>query len=251
MAADTGVWLYAVTAGVEKVALGDLTGVAGVPPRSVADGELTAVVGDVPLSKFGEEALHRNFEDFDWLAEVARAHDGVIAALSAAGPVVPIRLATVYTDDDGVRLVLRERAAEFTRALEHVTGRTEWGVKVFLVAKAEPDPGEQSSGKAYLMRRKAALANREDGMRRAVGQANAVHAALSELATDARTHPPQSQALAGDDAQMVLNAAYLVDDGDTQRFADAVAACDDDNDAIRLELTGPWSPYSFSSVEET
>lgn len=250
-----GIWLYAVTRQVDPAVLGRLPGVAGETPRVVDEAGLVAVVGDVPLSAFGEEALHRNFEDVDWLGGVARAHDAVIVALLAGGPVVPIQLATVYRDDDGVRRVLRCRAPDFDHALERVTGRTEWGVKVFLEAAAEPGtshggPSRGGAGTAYLAQRRAALASREHREQRAIEQAHRVHSALAALAVDARMHRPHSQTLAGGRARMILNAAYLVDD-DTRDFLDAVAACEQDNDTIRVQLTGPWPPYSFSSLEQT
>lgn len=256
MAEERGIWLYAVTRRLDPAVLVGLPGVAGEAPRLVEAAGLTAVVGDVPLSAFGEEALRRNFEDLDWLGGVARAHDALIAAVVAAGPAVPIRLATGYRDDDRVRLVLEQRADEFARTLDHVAGRTEWGVKVFLDPARPPvteaaGPSRRGAGAAYLARRKDELKSREHTEQRATGQAARLYAALAELAVDACRHPPQSRALAGHDGQMILNAAYLVEDDGARRFTEAVAACEQDYDAILVRLTGPWPPYSFSSLEET
>lgn len=250
-----GVWLYAVTRDADPAALGELTGVSAETPRLIEAAGLAAVVGDVPLSSFGEEALHRNFEDLDWLGAVARAHDSVIVALIDRGPAIPMRLATVYHDDDRVRHLLESRAAEFARALDQVTGRTEWGVKIFLAPAPDPSsdaggPSPRGAGAAYLARRRAALDSREHQERCAAEQADRAHRLLAALAVDATTHPPQSRALAGEDARMILNGAYLVDHEHTLRFAEAAAACDQDNDAIRVRLTGPWPPYSFSVLEE-
>lgn len=250
-----GIWLYAVTRAPGLDVIRERPGVAGEPPRVVEKAGLTAVVGDVPLSEFSEEALHRNLEDLDWLSARARAHDGVIRALAGRGPVVPVRLATVYHDDDSVLLLLEQRAGEFERALEQVSGRTEWGVKVFLESAPEPDRAAgpssgRGAGAAYLARRRAAMGAEEHHRQRAAEQTDRVHSQLAALAAGARTHPPQSRTLAGDDAPMILNAAYLVDDEHARSFAGAVAECDRDNDAIRVRLTGPWPPYSFSFVEE-
>ncbi|NBH01751.1 GvpL/GvpF family gas vesicle protein [Amycolatopsis sp. SID8362] len=255
MVEGQGVWLYAVTGQPDPAVLGELTGVAAETPRFVEAAGFAAVVGDVPLSSFGEEALHRNLEDLDWLAAVARAHDSVIVSLIDRGPAIPMRLATVYHGDDRVRHLLESRAAEFGRALGQVAGRTEWGVKIFVAPAPEPAPAAggpfpRGAGTAYLARRRAALTSRERQEQCAVEQANRTHAALAALADDARTHPPQSRALAGEDAPMILNGAYLVDNRHTLRFAEAVAACDQDNDAIVVRLTGPWPPYSFSVLEE-
>jgi hypothetical protein len=49
---------------------------------------------------------------------------------------------------------------------------------------------------------------------------------------------------------MVLNAAYLVDDARADDFRAAVARLADLRPEIRLQLTGPWAPYSFATEEE-
>ena len=249
---ETGVWLYAVTSEARAAVLGGLAGVSAERPRAVTAGGLAAVVGDVPLSSFGEEALRHNLEDLDWLSTVARAHDSVIAALVEEGPVAPVRLATVYHDDASVRGAVEERSADFERTLEHVSGRVEWGVKAFLQTEPEPAAGVTSgegAGAAYLARRRKALASSEERQRHAAEQANHIHAALSELAADACTHPPQSRALTDQDGPMVLNGAYLVDAQRAERFAEAVASCGRGSPVLTVTLTGPWPPYSFSSLE--
>src|SRR5262249_2577464 len=51
-------------------------------------------------------------------------------------------------------------------------------------------------------------------------------------------------------AHMVLNASYLLDDQRADDFAAAVAALAEQHPGVRLELTGPWPPYSFAGPEE-
>ncbi|KAA9159291.1 GvpL/GvpF family gas vesicle protein [Amycolatopsis acidicola] len=254
MGEETGIWLYAVTRALDPAVFAQLPGVAGERVRTLGAHGLAAVVGDVPMDSFGEEPLHRNLEDLDWLSTVARAHDAVIGAVVERGPAVPIRLATVYRDDDRVREVLDLRGAEFERTLEFVAGRAEWGVKAYL---EEPEPGDsgaapsrRGAGTAYLARRRAEQASRTRAEELAHEQVLSVHTRLTGLAAGARTHPPQSRALAGHGGRMLLNAAYLVEDSAARGFAEAVARCDDENAAIRLQLTGPWPPYSFASLEK-
>jgi hypothetical protein len=259
MSDDDGVWLYAITRRLDPTVLTGLAGVAGETLRVVAAAGFAAVAGSVPLSSFGEQALHRNFEDLDWLAATARAHNAVVHTVVRAGPTVPIRLATVYHDDERVELVLRQRAQDFDRALAHVEGRTEWGVKVFL----DPGQGRETqastpaggrppgggAGTAYLQRRRAQLKSRERAEHLAVEQAERIHSALSSLAADACTHPLQSPTLAGNTQPMILNAAYLVDDEVGREFTRAAASYDQEHEGVRLQLTGPWPPYSFSALE--
>ncbi|MFD2420938.1 GvpL/GvpF family gas vesicle protein [Amycolatopsis pigmentata] len=256
----TGCWLYAVTREVDRRSLESSAGVAGEPLRTVESAGLIAVLGTVPLDSFGEEALHRNLEDLDWLSRVARAHDAVVDKVARRSAAVPLRLATVYLDDERVRATLEARERDFARALDRVTGRTEWGVKALVEPShgGEPELAAKGSGQAkpgagaaYLRRRREQMTAREQGERVAVEQAERAHAVLARLAAANRLHPPQSRQLSGDTNPMILNAAYLVDEAAAREFTRAVAALDDELDAIRLQLTGPWPPYSFAALEET
>lgn len=253
-----GVWLYAVagtgTAGGE---LGDLTGVAGETPRPVHSGELTAVVGSVPLSVFGDQPLRRNLEDLDWLEATARAHDAVISALLRRGPVIPLRLATVFLDDERVLSMLGERRADFASALTLVRGRTEWGVKAYCdrsalaAAVAETDTAAAGSGTgtAYLARRRAQLSAQESVERDAAARAAEIHGQLVRRAAAGRCQPLTDPVLHGHRDWLVLNGTYLVDDTAAGDFATAVTELDRAFPGIRLELTGPWPPYSFAGVD--
>lgn len=256
-----GVWIYAVTGRVNAASLDQLEGVGGGPVRAIAAGDLTAVVGDVGLAEFGEQALRRNLEDLDWLGATARAHHRVIDALAQLGPLVPIRLATVYSSDGGVAAMLAERDTDFRAALARIRGRTEWGVKAYAAAgRAEPQNAssgaeapasrEPGAGTAYLQRRRGQLTAQKNARRRMLADAETIHAELSEHAVGARLHPPQAPQLTGSKALMILNAAYLLDDERGEDFASAVAALAERYPSMELELTGPWPPYSFAADAE-
>nr|WP_258080942.1 GvpL/GvpF family gas vesicle protein [Nocardia nova] len=234
-----------------------LTGVAGEPVRTVVAGDLSAVVGSVPLDLFGEEPLRRNFEDLDWLETTARAHDAVVSAAVRRGPAVPMRLATVFHDDERVRELLDERRANFTAALELVSGRTEWGVRAYgdraaltaAVAEARAEGSTTSPGAAYLARRRAQLSAQETVERDAAERAGQIHARLLRGAAAGRSQTLTDPAVSGRRDWMVLNGTYLVDDDRTEDFAATVSALDAEFPGIRLELTGPWPPYSFAGVQ--
>src|SRR5215510_2615643 len=118
MTADGGwVWMYGVT-GDDPEALADgMAGVGGAPPRTITAARLTAIVGDVGDREYGEAALRRNLEDLDWLARTARAHHAVLEVVAKRGPVVPMRLATLFASDAGVTGTLQERADDFRDSL--------------------------------------------------------------------------------------------------------------------------------------
>jgi hypothetical protein len=259
-----------------------LTGVGGAKVRTTAGSGLTALVSDVSMAEFGEAALRENLENLDWLDEVAREHHYVIDAAARLFPLLPVRLATVYSGDAALRAALAEHNAQLLDSLHRVGGRVEWGVKAYAAqeatAGAEPsakpdeskpgpaaDPAGAGAGQdaasqsgtgtdagpgsgvglAYLKRRRAQLSAAKESKTAAVNVAQAVHADLTVKANDARLHPPQSPQLSGIRQPMLLNAAYLLDAADGVNFTAAVAGQATAHPELRIELTGPWPPYSF------
>jgi hypothetical protein len=233
-------------------------GVGGAPVQVIEQGGLTAVVSPVSLAEFGEDALRHNLEDLGWLESTARAHHAVVDAAAASAATVPLGLATVYRSEDRVRKALRERSEEFTRALSRITGRTEWGVKAYAdlnqAATSATTTEEVSAarpGTSYLRRRRVERHTEEEARREVLAIAEDIDAELCDIAATGRLHRPQDPQLSGERGWMILNAAYLVDDARADDFRAAVARLADLRSEIRLQLTGPWAPYSFATEEET
>jgi hypothetical protein len=229
MSEDTGVWTYAITedghlSGPDgEVDLSWLTGVGETKVRTAASCGLTVLVSDVSLAEFGEAALRENLENPYWLDEVAREHHYVIDAAARLFPLLPVRLATVYSGDAALCAALASRGAELLGALRRVGGRVEWGVKAY--PAAEPEAA-------------------------AVSAAQAIHAELAAKAADTRLYPPQSARLSGVRRPMLVNAAYLLDAADGVTFTAAVAGQATAHPELRIELSGPWPPYSFAGDDD-
>nr|BFD81696.1 GvpL/GvpF family gas vesicle protein [Streptomyces sp. Xyl84] len=245
-------YVYAVCRPLGAPLQAQLTGVAGAPAKPLAHHGLIAVVSEVPERDFSEEALRARLEDLDWLAATARAHQGVIDALTVVTTPLPLRLATVFRDDSGVRAMIESREEHFRRALERLQGRVEWGVKVYLEperreeAAVSAPAGKPASGRDYLRRRRQETRAHEDLWERAETFATRLHAKLSAFAEESRLHAPQNPALSGAAGRNVLNAAYLVPRTHSEEFVELVDRTKDDAPGLRVELTGPWAAYSFA-----
>lgn len=249
-----GVWVYAICAGIDDRLLAELRGVDDEMPRQIRAADLSAVVGSVDGERFGADGLQRSLNDLDKLAAIARAHHAVVAVAASAGPTAPARLTTVYADDDRVREMLTVHRDALAAALGHVTGRQEWGVKAYGLARRdvakESEKSAPKTGTDYLRQRKAALSAQDASRREVIAGAEALREPLAALAVDARRHRPQDPQLSGDPRPMVLNDAYLVANDNAEEFAKAVSALAGTHPELSVELTGPWPPYSFTVIEE-
>jgi hypothetical protein len=244
--ADALLWAYGVVPAAAAVP--DVPGIAGRPVERIAHGRLAALVTPVPAERFTGEALKERLEDLDELEALARGHEAVLEDVLRGGDLVPFRLCTIYRAPDTVRHMLATEGPRLERALARLQGKAEWGVKAFAAPAAAPAPAARpASGTEYLRRRSAERRRAEhdgDALAEAVA---GVHARLAERACAAVLAPPQDRRLSGRDAEMVLNASYLVERERARDFAGLVDALGDDG--IALELTGPWPAYHF--VTET
>ncbi|WP_256638497.1 GvpL/GvpF family gas vesicle protein [Streptomyces murinus] len=256
-------YVYAVCRPLGAPLQAQLTGIGGAPPALLSHRGLIAVVSTVPEADFCEAGLKAHLEDLDWLAATARAHQGVIDALTTVTTPLPLRLATVFRDDSGVRSMMEARETDFLHALDRLEGRVEWGVKVFTEPPPEPatderagtaatgeKPDKPMSGRDYLRRRRADTRAHEADLRAAEAFADALHQRLDAHAEASRLHPPQNASLSGARGRNVLNAAYLVPRNHSEEFVELVDRTKDEAGGLRVELTGPWAAYSFSGFAE-
>lgn len=251
---ETVYYCYAVARPFPAGDLGGIRGVRGAPVESIAYEDLVAVASPVPAADFTEAALKANLENLSWLEEVARAHNAVVDQVAHQAVTVPFRLATIYWDAERVREVLRADEQPLSAALNRLDGRLEWGVKVYSLEAPSPATTESSSsrsssaesGRAYLKQRLEQRNSRDDSLQRAEESAVRIDEVLASLAEDRRRHRPQNAELSGAQGQNVFNAAYLVHSSDEQAFADHIARLREEHPRCRVELTGPWVPYSFA-----
>jgi hypothetical protein len=246
-AQGTVLWCYGVTDG----AVPDTAGVDGAPVRALEHAGLTALVSEVPAARFSSGALEAELEDMGRLEALARAHENVLGAALEAGPVVPFRLCTIYSDADAVRASLAGQQVALADALRAVTGMAEWSVKVLHrpgAASAAATAGG-ASGADYLARKREAREQAAATADAAADVAGRVHERLTAQAADAVLAHAQDRRLSGHEGEMVLNAAYLVPDDRAEAFRAAVEELAQryESEDLHFQLAGPWPAHHFST----
>ncbi|MBO0844992.1 MAG: GvpL/GvpF family gas vesicle protein [Nocardioides sp.] len=251
--AEHGRYLYAVCRDLDVEELDGLLGLEDAIVDGVEAEGLVGLVSSVDLDEYGEEGLRRNLESLDWLETAARGHDAVVQAAAALAPTAPMRLATVFRDDEGVRRRLVEQHDPISRVLDRIEGHEEWSVKV--LTRSARDLGADgatpaTSGTEYLRQRKNEQEAREAGARDAHATAERVHDALVRVAVASRRLPPQDPRLTGHTGTMVHNAAYLVPRGESDEFNAVVSDMSAAHSEVRIDARGPWPPYSFAMLDD-
>lgn len=258
-----GTYVYCVMGSETGRSLEGLPGVdAGFGIRAIRHAGMTALASAVPLTEFGAEPLKRNLNDLAWIERTARAHQRVLDRALREATIVPLRLCTVFDDDASVAAMLEREHDVLAGALARLAGRQEWAVKLIADPqgtrdagrrRAEQEPatapaGEASqSGRAYVDRLRRDRAARSDAQRLTRAAAREIHRGLAAQAVAVRVLPKPSRELSDDGGELVLNGAYLVDAEHLVEFRAAATDLANRHRAsgVRLEITGPWPPYSF------
>lgn len=209
--------------------------------------DLQAVTSRVPLAEFGQAALAEHAKDPQWLEQKVRAHDQLLKAALAGGPVVPFRFCTLLRSEEDVRQVLERHHERIREALTRLTGKKEWGVKVLLRETVEPPRNDVPSGRWYLERKQNAARKEAENRQQADERARKCHEQLASAAEASAMLPTSTRS--GERA--VLNTAYLVSDAGERKFHALIAAMDErlEADGLTLEVTGPWPPYNFVNLD--
>lgn len=250
-AADRGFYVYGIV-GKEQPELAGVEGVDAASAVFVVDEDgLGAIVSEVPLAEFGDDALRSNLEEVSWVAAKVRAHEDVLERAAREAPVLPLRFGTIYRSLEGLRDLLARDRDDLAATLEQLRGKREWGVKSVVdrerlgqaVHASDPRAAElaeaaeaKPAGTAYLGRKRLErhLEARADELAaRLAGEAHERLASVADRAVLARSPG--------------LKGAYLVDearDDDFRRVLEDVGR-EHEQFGIRFELTGPWPPYSF------
>ncbi|MGH3314539.1 MAG: GvpL/GvpF family gas vesicle protein [Nocardioidaceae bacterium] len=248
---DTGLYAFAIMP-ARPVDLAGVPGIDGVEPlRIVQHGELGLVVSRMRMDLMAD-VNEEDLSETSALAVLARRHDEVVRKVFDLGPVLPLRFGTVVADEDGAHRLLEYYAAAARRRLAHLDTHREWGVRLTREEPgADADTTEQDraeraqmSGTSYLAARRDALQRGQRAEQETAALVQRVEDALSEYAVDlAQRGGPGSGALA--------EFAYLVPEVRQSAFLDAVEGLRKEvaDEHLLLDLTGPWPPYSFATLD--
>jgi hypothetical protein len=233
----------------------------------VTANDLAALSSTVPLGDYGEEALAAHLSDATWTAVRAMRHETVVEYVARRVSAVPLRFGTIYLERSSIERMLNEKGRELAQIIERLRGHEEWGVNVYsdratlLASITEVSPRLRelarqaeaaSPGQSYLMQKKIE-ALRVDEARAAVNDIlDRIEQTLRAEADDAKrlrilkVEATEHGELKGKFAFLVKRAQFEEFRGAAERLA-----ADNATAGVRLELTGPWPAYNFTTFERT
>lgn len=218
--------------------------------------ELGALVGEVALADYSDEALSGRFQDPDWVGEHAGRHDAIVRSAMEAGGVLPVRFGTIYSSEQHLKRALAGEYDRLRSFLAVVGDKEEWGLKVYAPAgrnAADEEGGVNElgcgtaagPGTAYFLRKKRERLRREGGLVGRSTLAGEIFECLAARSARSRRNRLLSRRASGVDADMVLNAAFLIAGHERDAFRQALDDTAGRHRDLLFHLSGPWAPYNF------
>jgi hypothetical protein len=184
-------------------------------------------------------------ENLEWLALHGVRHQQVVGEVAAQTVIVPARFGTIFSGEAALIKDVQGRKAALSKVFARVSVADEWGVKVFAdrAAPAAP-PVEARSGREYLQQKAARMQKRPERNDQELGE---LATELQKIATDSAP----SGKVSGTQPSLLWQATFLVPrakrkqwDQSLQKFVERWEG------QRRIEVNGPWPPYSFVSDAE-
>jgi hypothetical protein len=250
-------YVYGLVVAARKPSLARMPpGLPGASPMRLLEVERGRwlAVADVKARDYGEEAVNRRLSNLDWVSRAAMAHEAALESLTARATVLPMKLFTIFTNDERALADVRRNRAHIDALVRRVGGHEEFGIRVVLDRKrATARRGTKrttanavgSGGIAYLTRKKA---QRDATSELATHARDTVADLYDRLSRRARLARRRSASeLPIEPGPLLLDAAFLVPRTKARAFRASVAreARALSRHGYGLTLTGPWPPYTF------
>ena len=217
-------------------------GIDGVSAVSaLACGDFLCWVSHVDQASFAE-VLERNMENLEWLALHSVRHQQVVGEVAAQMPIVPARFGTIFSGEAALLENVAGRSKALAKVFDRIAGADEWGVKVFAEKTASPAAKTSArSGKEYLQQKAAQIKQRPE---RVDPELQKFAAALEKMASASAP----SGKVSGAQPSLLWQATFLVPRSRQKQWEKVLGEFVERwNGLRRIELNGPWPPYSFVS----
>lgn len=221
---------------------------------------IEAIISNVKLCDFESEIIKEKLQDLNWAEPQVRAHAAVLDECMQTSSVIPWKFGTIFKNMEGLQEFLRENWKKLKDTLTKFSDRQEWGVKIYTdtmisrqeirktddeIKKLEREIASKSKGTAFFLEKKlenALILKTEENINQAVQK---IFKTLGQQAEEKIENRLLDRRLTGKEADMILNAAFLIKKDQIDSFTQAFKKLKEEFKGFEFSLTGPWPPYNF------
>jgi hypothetical protein len=243
---DDGKYVYCIIRSDRQLDFGAIGIGGGQRVATVAYRDLAAVVSNTPIVIY------------DPTRENVLAHEFVNETVMRDHTVIPMSFGTVFRSEEDVTELLRSTYQAFSDVLDKMRDKIEFGLKILwdrdrVVANLERENDEirrlkdeisrHTSSSTYFARMQLGRLIESALEEMSARYVADIHEALKPVAVASRSNKP-----IGD--RMILNAAFLVDRAQEQKFDERVKETSRRyEELLTFKYSGPWPPYNFVNIK--
>ena len=226
---------------------------------------LSAITAAVDEAEFGESVLPERLKDVAWLSDKVVWHQDCLSEWSARQDVIPFKFGSIFKSVDNVIKMLADQETQFKSIFQKITGRDEWGLKLFYqpdqltlwleqndseLSGALHEISESSSGKAFLLKKKYGQQVKETVKQKVNETRSQLYELVNGFSEAVQLANEQPAELTSDRGINAFNAALLIDKSRGMAVQQQVVAFHEKIKAsgMALEYTGPWPAYNFATL---
>ena len=260
---QNGYYIFAITLSQYDYELPADQLAEGYPLFVYGFGKIQAVLSEVPLTEYGENALQLRLNDPTWFEQTLKKHNGILAQIQTVTSMVPMRLCTICDTSEALTSFLSEHHDDFVNTLELIEGNQSWS---FIIAC--------NRRKLHLLTRKASnrvraieaeisgkggvdvqhlyekLENVLDEEARSVCKAciKHSHTTLSSFASKNLIHSLSGEQDQDSDMQDIFKCEYLVPNQVKESFLGELHSLKESYKSLgfELQIDGPFPPSQFT-----
>src|SRR5262249_17362469 len=98
---SSATYVYGVVAAARRPTVTRRKGLPDAGPVRLLEVQdrLYLAAADVPLAKYSQAAIEPRLSDLEWVSRAAIAHEAIVESFDAADAVLPMKLFTLFNDD--------------------------------------------------------------------------------------------------------------------------------------------------------
>ncbi|RLQ95487.1 GvpL/GvpF family gas vesicle protein [Falsibacillus albus] len=226
---------------------------------------ITAIVCTLDSNEHSEESIKENIQnDMDWLQEKAFHHHETVAAFYKYFTIIPLKFCTIYKSEESLRHTVEINKGIVEKSFSTLHGNEEWNLKIYCddsvlkeyITNEDPvmqakrnEINELSPGRKFFEMKKLdrlAETQLENEKNRICEE---VHTVLTEFSLHAAIKKNWSKDATGRQEIMTWNSVFLLPEEGVERFLEQIQRFEKEMESRgwRLEASGPWPAYHFSS----
>jgi hypothetical protein len=223
-----------------------------------------AAISKIPLNEFNEEVFHEKISNnIAWIEDKARKHTFLLEQIHERFNIIPVQFFTIFLNNQSILQLLHENYHFYKAMFQKIEGMSEWTIKVYYdetkafanaaieerIKKVTGNP-EISPGKAYLLKKKLEKNLKNDMYSMVQRKLDEVVDILRQQFQDVIISDCYEVGESNIRYIMVLNCSVLAQFSEAEAMTDLLEKQIKESkiEGLSLECSGPWPPYSFTTV---